>query len=353
MRPTCIPVPALAQKIINFSRSFFNFTFLELDCQRILGYNFDIETSFFKIKMTRIISICNQKGGVGKTATAINLGAYLTRLGKYTLLVDLDPQANTTSGIGVNPAILKKSLYDALIGSASLKEIMVGTNIDGLNLIPARPELAGARAELFEIENREKKLQDALSRLKEDNYNYDYILIDCPPELGILTVNGLTASTEVLIPVQCEYYALEGLSQLLLTIDLIKNTLNPEIGILGALLTMYDRRTKLSRDVAKEVKRHFPHRVFENIIPRDVRISESPSFGKTLVEYAPFSRGGRAYKNLASELIALEKEQEEQGEQEGIEELENNKVQDIFETPQVEEKDLKEIMEEPRSGFTV
>ncbi len=295
--------------------------------------------------MTKVITICNQKGGVGKSATAINLGAYLATMGKYTLIIDLDPQANATSGVGVKPNSLKKSLYDALIGTASFKEVMVGTNVQGLNLIPSRPELAGARAELFEIEGREKQLQRALSNLSEvspQGWNYDYVLIDCPPELGILTINGLTAGDEVLIPVQCEYYALEGLSQLLSTINLVKDTLQPELEILGVLLTMYDRRTKLSRDVAKEVRRHFPYRVFESVIPRDIRVSESPSYGKTLVEYAPFCRGARAYKNLARELITLDKEKETE-----------TLLEEEKKTKGVEEDELKEVLTESRDEFTI
>ena len=254
--------------------------------------------------MAKIITLTNQKGGTGKTTSAVNLGAYLAAKGKLVLLVDLDPQANATSGIGVNPKEISKSLYHLITGQDDFSEIIKKTKVFGLEILPANQDLAGSTIELINQEEREFKLKFALEKLAN---NYDYILIDCPPSLGILTINGLVAAQEIIIPVQCEYYALEGLSQLLETINLIKENLEPNLEIMGALLTMYDSRNQLSRQVAKEIYRHFPGRVFDAIVPRNVSLAESPSHGLSILEYDSFSKGAKAYRQLAEEVIELEK----------------------------------------------
>jgi len=254
--------------------------------------------------MARIISLVNQKGGVSKTTTAINLSSYLAAMGKYVLLVDIDPQANATSGLGIEPATLSFNLYHSLIGDASPEEAIHHTGIFGYDILPASTDLAGATVELVSASNREFKLYELLRRIRT---NYDYILIDCPPSLGLLTINGLVAADEVIIPVQCEYYALEGLGSLLKTIDLIRDNLERDLKIKGALLTMYDRRNRLCRQVRKEVERNFPGYVFSTIIPRCVQLAEAPSFGKTILQYDNHSKGGKAYKQLAEELINLDK----------------------------------------------
>lgn len=254
--------------------------------------------------MARIIAIANQKGGVGKSTTAINLSAYLAALGKYVLLVDLDPQANATVGLGVDWRALGKHLYHSLMDFLGPEEIIRKTGLFGYDLLPAAPALAGAAVELVNLERREWRLHDLLRKIRT---NYDYIIVDSPPSLGLLTLNGLVAAEEIIIPVQCEYYALEGLSQLLETIDLIRNNLGRDLKIKGALLTMYDRRQKLSRDVAKEVRRNFPGFVFSATIPRSVALAEAPSFGKTILQHAPYSLGGHAYRELAQEIINLDK----------------------------------------------
>ena len=254
--------------------------------------------------MAKIITLTNQKGGTGKTTSAVNLGAYLAAKGKLVLLVDLDPQANATSGIGVNPKEISKSLYHLITGQNDFSEIIRKTKNFGLEILPANQDLAGSTIELINQEEREFKLKFALEKLAN---NYDYILIDCPPSLGILTINGLVAAHEIIIPVQCEYYALEGLSQLLETINLIKENLEPNLEIMGALLTMYDSRNQLSRQVAKEIYRHFPGRVFDAIVPRNVSLAESPSHGLSILEYDSYSKGAKAYRQLAEEVIELEK----------------------------------------------
>ena len=254
--------------------------------------------------MAKIISLVNQKGGVGKSTSVINLSSYLAALGRYVLLVDIDPQANASSGIGINPREVSLGLYHALIGDVPSEEVIHKTNLFGCDIIPASPDLAGATIELVNTSNREFKLYEMLRRIRTD---YDYILIDCPPSLGLLTVNGLVAADEVIVPVQCEYYALEGLGQLLRTIELVKENLDSPLKIKGALLTMYDRRNKLSRQVRKEVERNFDDYVFESIIPRCVKLAEAPSFGQSIFQYAPHSRGAKAYQNLAKEIINLEK----------------------------------------------
>ncbi|OGY47803.1 MAG: chromosome partitioning protein ParA [Candidatus Buchananbacteria bacterium RIFCSPHIGHO2_01_FULL_47_11b] len=251
--------------------------------------------------MSRIIAIVNQKGGVGKTTTAINLGAYLAWFGNFVLLVDLDPQANATSALGVRLEPDKQSLYHALTGAApSFRDIIVGTSHQGYKLAPTTADLAGARVELIGMENREFRLRDALLEVRND---YDYIIIDNPPSLDLLTVNGLAAADDILIPVQAEYLALEGLGQLLSTIELVRDNLRPELGILGAVLTMYDKRNRLSDQVASELKQHFPYKVFEPAIPRNVRLTESPSYGQSILAYDAGSKGAKAYEQLARSII--------------------------------------------------
>lgn len=253
--------------------------------------------------MGKIISFCNQKGGVGKSTSAVNTGAYLAALGKKVLLVDLDSQGNATSGLGFKPYEMQETSYHVIMGVLSAQSAIKNTDNPGLDLIPANQDLAGATVELVHLEDRDVKLKNALDYLKRD---YDYILIDCPPSLGIITINALLASDEVIIPVQCEYYALEGLGQLLETIDLLKNHMSTHLKIKGALLTMFDRRNRLSREIVKEMKRNFPGYVFEAIIPRNVCLAEAPSFSKTIIQHDPYSHGAKAYRQLAEEIIRID-----------------------------------------------
>ena len=250
--------------------------------------------------MAHIISIVNQKGGVGKTTTAINLGAYLAEHGKNVLLVDLDPQANASSGLGLDYNNLNKGIYESLIGSHLIREVVVPSGVTGFRVAPATQALAGANVELVDVERREFRLSDALLEIKND---YDIVLIDCPPSLGILTINGLVAADHIMIPVQAEYYALEGLGQLLNTIELIKENIKEDLNILGAVLTMFDKRTKLSGQVMDELYKYFPNKIFDAVVPRNVRLSEAPSHGKAISHYAPESKGAKAYSDLAKELI--------------------------------------------------
>jgi len=250
--------------------------------------------------MAKVIGICNNKGGVGKTATAVNLSTYLTAFGKKVLLVDLDPQANATSGVGIDPRKIDFSVYNTLDNKISTADAIKNTELLGLHVLPASFDLAGATVELVNMKNREFRLSDAITKVRHE---YDYIVIDCPPSLGLLTINGLVASDDVIIPVQCEYYALEGLAQLIETIDLIKTNLSKDINILGAVLTMYDKRNKLDRGIAKEVRRNFPGYVFDAVIPRNVDIAEAPGHGKTILQFNPSSYGALAYKQLAEEVI--------------------------------------------------
>lgn len=256
--------------------------------------------------MGRIISVVNQKGGVGKTTTAINVGAYLAEAGKFVLIVDLDPQANATSGIGIDHLGLERGLYEAMLGQVSIRDIVQMTAHETLRVAPATKHLAGLNIELVDMPRREFRLYDALLEIRND---YDYILIDCPPTLGLITLNGIVAADEVLIPVQTEYYALEGLGQLLETVNLVKENLRPEVEVLGAVLTMYDGRTKLSDDVMQELYKYFPNNIFRSVIPRNVRLAEAPSFGRSIVTFDGSSKGAKAYERLAREILDSEYEQ--------------------------------------------
>ena len=251
--------------------------------------------------MSRIYALANQKGGVGKTTTAVNLGAYLALSGMRVLLIDIDPQANATSSLGFDKNNLPLSIYDTLINNTPITEIILLTNHLCLELVPASPALAGAEVEMTSLLAREHLLRKAITPVAE---RYDYILIDCPPSLGLLTVNALTAAKDgVIIPVQCEYLALEGLSLLTHTIELVRDNLNPRLRIRGLLMTMYDTRTNLSRQVVEEVRTHLADQVFDTIIPRNVRLSEAPSHGETILSYDPQSVGGLSYRDLARELM--------------------------------------------------
>ncbi|HPM17591.1 MAG: AAA family ATPase [Bacteroidales bacterium] len=250
--------------------------------------------------MGRIIAIANQKGGVGKTTTAINLAASLAALEKKVLIVDADPQANATSGIGIDTRQIKCTVYDCLIDGRDPSEALLGCGIDNLSVLPSNIDLVGAEIEMLERPEREKILKNILGRISG---NFDYIIIDCSPSLGLLTVNALTAANSVIIPVQCEYFALEGLGKLLNTIKIIQNNLNPDLEIEGFLLTMYDSRLRLSNQVAEEVNKHFQQMVFQTIIQRNVKLSEAPSFGQPAILYDADSRGTVNYLNLARELI--------------------------------------------------
>lgn len=254
--------------------------------------------------MSRIIAIVNQKGGVGKTTTAVNLAAYLAYLGRPSLLIDLDPQANATSGLGLDHRALDAGIYEAILGLKPLRSVLKRSLQADLQVAPATMSLAGAGVEMVGLEDREFRLSHILPEVKDD---FDYIIIDGPPSLGLLTVNGLVAADEVLIPIQSEYYALEGLSQLLETISLVQNNLKPSLSVLGAVITMFDRRNKLSESVMSELYQYFPNRIFRSVIPRSVRLAEAPSYGRTILHYDPKSKGGRAYEGLAREVINLEK----------------------------------------------
>lgn len=250
--------------------------------------------------MGRIIAITNQKGGVGKTTSTVNLGASLASLGQKVLLVDIDPQGNATSGVGVEKGVLDECVYNLLVDNIDVKEVIVATAFENLSIIPATIQLAGAEIELVSTMSRELQLKKSLEQVKDD---YDYILIDCPPSLGLLTINALTASDSLIIPVQCEYYALEGLSQLLNTVRLVQKHLNKTLMIEGVLLTMLDARTNLGIQVIEEVKKYFQDKVFKSIVPRNVRLGEAPSHGKPITEYDPKSKGAEIYLELAKEVM--------------------------------------------------
>jgi chromosome partitioning protein len=244
------------------------------------------------------VAIANQKGGVGKSTTAINLGAGLAFQGERVLLVDLDPQGNTTSGLGIDRSAIEYSTYDLLVEDVPIEDVVEPSSVRDLFVVPATIELAGAEIELVSMFSREARLGSAIKGIAED---YDFVLIDCPPSLGLLTVNGLAAADEVLIPIQCEYYALEGVSQLLRNVQLVKRNLNPQLEVEGVILTMYDGRTTLAADVVAQVREHFGDTTYRTVIPRTVRLSEAPSYGEPIEAYDPMSRGAIAYRELARE----------------------------------------------------
>ena len=252
--------------------------------------------------MSDVLAIVNQKGGVGKTTTSVNVAGYLAKAGKPVVVIDMDPQANATAGLGMKVEAGQPTVYEVLLGLAEPHEALRSSNQENLNVIPATPDLVGAAIELMDQPHREYRLRRAVKPLLE---HYEFVLLDCPPSLGLLTVNALAAAHKVLIPVQCEFYALEGLHQLLNTVEMVKEHLNPQIQVLGAVLTMYDRRTQLSRKIVKDVRRNFPGHVFDSVIPRNTELAEAPSTGKTILEYAESSRGAKAYEYLSEELLNL------------------------------------------------
>lgn len=250
--------------------------------------------------MAKKLAIVNQKGGVGKSTTAINLGAALAEKGLKVLIVDIDPQGNASSGLGIDKTEVEYSIYDLLLEDVDFSDVIISASESGLDIIPANIDLAGAEIELVSQISRESRLDKAL---QGDTDIYDYILIDCPPSLGLLTLNALTAADGVIVPIQCEYYALEGLGQLLETIKLVQNNLNSKLELEGVLLTMYDSRTNLSDQVADEVKKHFSNEIYQTVIPRNVRLSEAPSFGQSIINYDNRSSGAKAYRKLAQEVL--------------------------------------------------
>jgi chromosome partitioning protein len=247
--------------------------------------------------MTKIIAVLNQKGGVGKTTTVVNVAAYLAKLGKSILVVDLDPQGNATSGLGLDKQILDSTVYDVLFKSVTTASLIKDTSIAGLHILPTNSQLAAAEVDLANEPHREYRLKSAL-----ENIDYDYILIDCPPSLGLLSLNALTAANLVLVPVQAEYYALEGLGQLLDVVQRVRGGLNPRLELLGIVITMYDSRTSLSDQVVQEVKKHFGSKLMNTLIPRNVKLAEAPSFGRSILEHDKWSKGARSYKSLAKEI---------------------------------------------------
>lgn len=250
--------------------------------------------------MSVAYAVVNQKGGVGKTTTTVNLAAYLATFGKKILLIDIDPQSNATVGLGVDRSNIKKCLYNVLIENTPAKEVIINSPISNLDVLPSTARLAGAEVELVSLELRETRLKQALANIKE---NYEIIIIDCPPSLSLLTVNALATADEVIIPIQCEYYALEGISQLTHTLELVREGLNPGLKIRGIILTMYDPRTLLSSQVAEETRKYFGSKVFKTVVPRNVRLAEAPSFGQPIIFYDPGSKGAEAYENLCREVL--------------------------------------------------
>jgi chromosome partitioning protein len=261
-----------------------------------------LDLEFFRVgeSVAKILSIANQKGGVGKTTTSVNLSACLAYLGKKVLLIDIDPQGNATSGVGIDKGVIDQCIYDILVDDVHPNKVIRPTDVEGLDIIPSTIQLAGAEIELVPTISREVRLARALEKVEKE---YDYMIIDCPPSLGLLTINSLTASDAVLIPVQCEYYALEGLSQLLNTVRLVQKHLNHDLMIEGVLLTMLDARTNLGIQVIDEVKKYFQDKVYQTIVPRNVRLSEAPSYGKPIIIYDPKSRGAEVYLDLAKEVM--------------------------------------------------
>ena len=255
--------------------------------------------------MSKIIAIANQKGGVGKTTTSVNLSSCLAVKGKKVLVIDIDPQGNTTSGLGVDKKNISKSTYDVLINDADIKSVIIDTVVENLKICPSNIQLAGAEVELVSVISREMRMKQALAEVKKE---YDFIIIDCPPSLGLLTINSLTAANTILVPIQCEYYALEGLSQLMNTVKLVQRHLNTALDVEGVVLTMFDARTNLSIQVVEEVKKYFRNKVYRTVIPRNVRLSEAPSFGLPIVLYDPKSKGAECYLELAEEVIAYSEE---------------------------------------------
>lgn len=250
--------------------------------------------------MVKVIAIANQKGGVGKTTTAVNLAACLAAKERRVLLIDSDPQGNATSGFGFDKREIKQCIYDVLIDDVPMQEVIKHTAYNNLDIVPATIQLAGAEIELVSLMNREGRLKNALERVK---HNYDYVIIDCPPSLGLLTINGLTAASSVMIPIQCEFYALEGVTMLMNTIQLVQRNLNPALKLEGVLMTMYDSRTNLSQEVVDEVSKYFKTKMYETIIPRNVRLSEAPSHGQPVIDYDSKSKGAQVYTELADEVI--------------------------------------------------
>lgn len=250
--------------------------------------------------MVKVIAIANQKGGVGKTTTAVNLAACLASLGRRVLLIDSDPQGNATSGFGFDKRDIKQCIYDAIINDVPMQEVIKHTAYDRLDIVPATIQLAGAEIELVSLMNREGRLKNSLERVK---HNYDYVVIDCPPSLGLLTINGLTAASSVMIPIQCEFYALEGVTMLMNTIQLVQRNLNPALKLEGVLMTMYDSRTNLSQEVVEEVQKYFQSKMYNTIIPRNVRLSEAPSHGQPVIDYDAKSKGAQVYMDLAHEVL--------------------------------------------------
>ena len=250
--------------------------------------------------MVKVIAVANQKGGVGKTTTAVNLAACLAKEGRKVLLIDSDPQGNATSGLGFDKRDVKKCIYDALINEVPMADTLKHTAYENLDVIPATIQLAGAEIELVSLMNREGRLKNALERIKHD---YDYVIIDCPPSLGLLTINAVTAASSVMIPVQCEFYALEGITMLMNTIQLVQRNLNPALKLEGVVMTMFDSRTNLAQDVVEEVKKYFKTKMYKTIVPRNVRLSEAPSHGMPVIDYDSKSKGAQVYMELAQEVI--------------------------------------------------
>ncbi len=255
----------------------------------------------------RVLAVANQKGGVGKTTTAINLGTALAAVGERVLIIDIDPQGNASTGLGVRREQRARTIYDVLVGGAGIADTVVHTTVPGLDLMPSDADLSGAEIELGNANRRSYRLRDAIDAMPSDAGGYDYVLIDCPPSLNLLTVNAMTAADAVLVPLQCEFFALEGLTQLMRTVDLVRGSLNPRLEIQGVVLTMYDRRNSLSEQVAADVRSHFGDKVYNAVIPRNVRVSEAPSFGKPVLIYDLKCAGSQAYLRLAREVVGRER----------------------------------------------